>query len=402
VKITLYDKDRVFQQQLGAPIELTITPRVFPLIGTARMVVPLVRGDSQADRMVHADAVAALRGPSARVVFDDGDPAALFSGVVDEATISSAGDSLEVTVLSDDQLLTGILGWQAPAGPLVGVGGFIDQSSAEYRTYTGKAETVAKNIVRENGVTRLAIPGLSIAPDLGRGATVSGGVALRMHPLQDRMFPAIANAGIGLTIKQVDGENGAPGFLRFDVYVPRVYPFTLSVEAGTLKDYTHTRRRPTMTRVVVGGPGEAKARRYLRLTDTAAEAEWGFCGEGFVDARDAKDDSEPENVANTLATMDARGRQSLLEAGKVDSLSITLAETTAFRYGSDGVLVGDVVPIRTPAGVINQQVTEAVRTVLAPNVITSEPVIGERVDSAAETQKALAALNASQRKEERA
>ncbi|MGV0109841.1 Gp37-like protein [Arthrobacter sp. CP30] len=394
MKITVYDKDRQFAAQVGAPLELTITPRVFPLIGTARMVLPLQVTGTDADRMVHADVVAALRAPSARVVFDDGDPEAVFSGVVDEATETSDGDTLEVLVLSDDSLIGAILGWQVPTA---GASGYtIDQSASEYRSYTGKAETVVKNAVRENGVTRLQVPGLVVAPDLGRGAVIPGGATLRMHPLPDRIFPSVTNAGIGLRIRQVGSQ------LMFDVYVPRVYPYELSVKAGTLKAYKHTRRRPTITRVVVGGPGEGKARRYRRLVDAAAETTWGFCGEGFVDARDTKDDTEPEDVAKTIATMDARGWEALREAGKVDTLSITLAETTAFRYGTDGVLVGDIVPVRTPAGVINQPVTEAVRTVVAPNVIVSEPVIGERVDSAAETQKNLAAVKVSQRKEERA
>lgn len=394
MKITVYDKDRQFVQQVAAPLSLTVTPRKFPMIGTAVMVLPLERGATDAERMVHADVIAGLRAPSARVVFEDGDPAANFSGVVDEAKVGSAGNTLEVLVLSDDQLIADILGWQVPTAPVVG--GSTDQSAAEYRTYTGKAETIVKNAVRENGVVRLQVPGLVVAPDLQRGALVPGGVSLRMHPLHDRIFPGVSNAGIALTIKQVGSQ------LVFDVYEPRVYPITLSVQGRTLKEYTHTRRRPTMSRVVVGGPGEGKARRYLRLVDTATEAVWGFCGEGYVDARDAKDDSEPENVAATVATMDARGREVLLEAGKVDTLSITLAETTAFRYGSDGVLVGDIVPIDTGSEIITAPIDEAVRNLIAPGVIVSQPIIGERVDSAAQTQKSIAALKASQRKEERA
>lgn len=381
IQIKIYDKDRKFQGQIGNPSSLKITPRVFPLIGTAVMTLPLS----------HKMATLLHNEPGMRVVFtntEDGDQP--LSGPVDTTTLDSETESLTVVVIDDSWILAGILGWQVPGSAITA------QGSADYKTYTGKAETVVKQVVRENGVGRLKIPGLTVAPDLGRGAVVEGGASFRMHPLPDRLYPGLEMAGIGLRIKQVGTD------LVFDVYVPRVYPQTLSVEGRTIKSATHSRSRPTASRVVIGGPGEAKNRRFRQLVDGAREATYGFCGETFRDARDAKDDSEPENVAATIATMDARGRETLADRTAVDGLSIKLAESSIFTYGPGGILVGDRVPVSIFGTRVIDTVTEAVIEWVAPGYVRAEPIIGEQVDPAVRQAKTLAALKESQRKEERA
>lgn len=381
IQIKVYDKDRKFQGQIGNPSSLKITPRVFPLIGTAVMTLPL--SHKMASRL-HNE-------PGMRVVFTnttDGDQP--LSGPVDTTVLDSDAESLTVTVIDDAWILGGILGWQVPGAAIT------SQGSADYKTYTGKAETIVKQVVRENGVGRLKIPGLVVAPDLGRGAVVEGGASFRMHPLPDRLYPGLEMAGVGLRVKQVGTD------LVFDVYVPRIYPQTLSVEGRTIKSATHSRSRPTASRVVIGGPGEAKERRFRQLVDGTREAAYGFCGETFRDARDAKDDSEPENVAATTATMDARGRETLTEKAAVNGLSIKLAESSIFTYGPGGVLIGDKVPVNIFGTTITDTVTEAVIEWVAPGYVRAEPIIGEQVDPAVRQAKTLAALKESQRKEERA
>lgn len=381
IQIKVYDKDRKFQGQIGNPSSLRITPRVFPLIGTAVMTLPLS----------HKMAARLHNESGMRVVFTnaaDGDQP--LSGPVDTTVLDSDSESLTVTIIDDAWILGGILGWQVPGSSITA------QGSADYKTYTGKAETIVKQAVRENGVGRLKIPGLTVAPDLGRGALVEGGASFRMHPLPDRLYPGLEMAGIGLRIKQVGTD------LVFDVYVPRVYPQTLSVEGRTIKSATHSRSRPTASRVVIGGPGEAKERRFLQLVDGARESAYGFCGETFRDARDAKDDSEPENVSVTTSTMNARGRETLTEKAAVNGLSIKLAESSIFTYGPGGVLVGDKVPVNVFGTEIIDTVTEAVIEWVAPGYVRAEPIIGEQVDPAVRQAKTLAALKESQRKEERA
>lgn len=377
-KITIYNKDRVFTGQIGSPTKLTVTPREFPLIGTATMVL----------RDTHVKAPL-LMADGARVVITFKNEH-LMSGPVDEVELDSEAGTLTVTVIDDAHILHRIAGWQVPTAAIT------SQGTAEYKTYTGDAETVIKTAVTDNGVNRLAIPGLVVAPNLHRGAIVPGGVAVRMHPLPDRFFPALALAGVGCTVQQVGAD------LVFDVYTPRVYARTLSVEGRTLKKVVWNRRRPTASRVVIGGPGEAKLRRFRKLTDAAREAAYGFVGETFRDARDALDDSTPEVVANTNATMDARGQETLNESGVVNGLSVTLAESTVFTYGTKGVRVGDRVNVRHAGTVITDTLKEAVIEWMAPGYAAVEPMIGDNQDPAAKAAATQAALKESQRKEERA
>lgn len=364
--------------QVGAPLSLTVTPRVFPLIGTAVMQISL--DDKQFGN---------LRADGARVLFEDGGEH-LLSGPVDECTIDTESNALTVTVIDDAWILRGILGWQVPGSAIT------NQTAAEYKTYTGKAETVVKQLVRENGVTRLQIPGLVVAADQGRGQAIPGGASFRMHPLPDRLFPGVEMAGIGLQVRQV-GTN-----LVFDVYTPRTYPQTLSVEGRTIKKAVHTRRRPQASRVVIGGSGEAKARRYRALTDPAREAQFGFCGETFRDARDVKPDDLPGGVTEANTVMDARGHETLTENAATDGLSITLAESSVFTYGAQGVRVGDLVPVNIRGQIITDTVKEAVLEWVTPKYTRATPIVGEQVNPEVRQAKTLAALKESQRKEERA
>lgn len=379
MRITIYNKNRVFVGQVGAPILAQVTPRVFPLIGTARLVIKLTSSQ-----------VPKLRAPGARVVFElDGEH--LLSGPVDEVTLDTDTDTLTVLVVDDAQLLHGILGWQVPTSSITA------QGAAEYRTYTGPAETVVKNVVRENGVTRMGIPGLQVAANQGRGSTIAGGTSFRMHPIPDRIYPGVELAGIGLQLRQVGTA------LVFDVYVPRVFSTVLSVGARTLTRASHTRKRPKASRVAIGGPGEGKARRYRYVTDTAREAEWGFLGETFQDARDVQQEEGVTTWTAVDTQLDARGRERLQETAAVDGLSVTLAESSIFTYGgAKGIRVGDIVPVDVRGTIIRDTVKEATLEWVTPKYTRATPSIGEQTDAATRQAKTLAALKASQRKEERA
>lgn len=378
MRVTVYDKDRKFVGQVGAPLALTTIPREFPLVGTAALSVSL--DDRQ---------FANLRADGARVLIEkDGEH--ILSGPVDECTIDTESNAMDVTVIDDAWILRGILGWQVPGSPIS------SQGTAEYGVYSGRAETLVKQVVRENGVTRLQIPGLTVAPDLGRGEVMPGGASFRMHPLPDRLYPGVEMAGIGLRVRQVGTD------LVFDVHVPRTYPTVLSVESRTIKKAVHTRRRPQASRVVTGGPGEGKDRVYRELIDTAREAVFGFCGETYRDARDVNPADLPGGVTERDTIMDARGRETLTENSATDGLSITLAESSIFTYGIKGVLVGDRVPVRVRGQIITDIVKEAVIEWVTPNYARTTPVVGEQVNPEVRQAKTLAALKESQRKEERA
>lgn len=232
-RIGVYDKDRLFRCQIGNPSALSVTVR-HNLVSTMAITVPLA----------HERIPELMKdGTRLKVGFKREH---LISGPIMSEDGETDGVKGHVTFNIEDDLkvLKEILGWPVPASPVT------DQAAAEYRTYTGDAETIIKTAVMENGVNRLAIPGLAVAPNLHRGELVPGGVPLRMHPLYDQMFPALEQAGIGVQVKQV--ESG----LLLDVYEPQLYPRTLRVAGRTLKSTKWTRTRPTSSAL----SSEAKAR----------------------------------------------------------------------------------------------------------------------------------------------
>jgi len=260
-RISVYDGNRVFQCQIGNPSKLNVTVR-HNNKGTMTMVLPLGHPRAQSLLAEKARVKVMFRGEH------------LISGPVTNAELKTDGGTgtLTVTVEDDFRILADVLGWQAPTAAIS------SQGTAEYKVYKGNAETILKNWFTDNAVNRLAISGLTVAPNQNRGATIPGGVPFRMHPGMDQLLPAVENAGLGITVKQAGSS------LVLDVYQPTVYPRSLSVKGRTLKSVTMTRSRPQASRAVVGGAGEGKDRYFRVVTDTAREALYGFCGEVFVNA----------------------------------------------------------------------------------------------------------------------
>lgn len=266
-RVAVYDKNRVFQCQIGNPVSLEATIR-HNLVSTLKMTVAL--GHERVPELM-AD------GARLRVSFKGEH---LISGpiVADELETDGVSGTYTVTVEDDFRVLREILGWPVPGAAISA------QGTAEYRKYTGNAEGIIKVAVTENGITRMGVPGLTVAPNLARGGTVPGGLSFRFHPLADLFFPAVEDAGLGVTVKQ-DGTN-----LVLDVYEPQTFPHTLSVKGRTLQQATMTRTRPTASRAVVGGSGEGKARYFRALTDSTRESLYGMRAETFVDDRQSGSD----------------------------------------------------------------------------------------------------------------
>jgi len=285
-RIAVYDKNRVYQCVIGNPASLEVTVR-HNLVSTLSMTVPLSH-----------ERVSALMADGARLrVSFKGEH--LISGPVtaDELVTDGVTGLYTVTVEDDFRVLREILGWPVPAAA-------ISAQTAEFRTYTGNAETIIKNAVSENGVTRLGVPGLTVATNANRGATVPGGLAFRFHPLADLLFPAVEDAGIGVTVKQVGTS------LVLDVYEPTTFPRTLSVKGRTLQQASMTRTRPTASRTITGGAGEGKARYFRNLTDTTRETMYGMKAETFVDDKQAGSDylGLVKDVADAKKDLDTANR----------------------------------------------------------------------------------------------
>lgn len=352
-RVTVYDRAFAFKGYVGYPASVSVTPR-HNQQGTASITL-------DADHRM----AAALMEPGARAVIEHRPwpskygPQPGFEFLLSGPVVSRRGQgpakkaTLTVEIADDIRILSGVLGWPVPASPISG------QSAAEYATYTGPAETVVKAAASANAVARLGLP-LTIAPNLARGATVPGGVALRFHPLWDKLLPAADAAGIGITVRQQDAG------MVLDVYEPRTYPHTLSEKAGTITDWSWSDVDPTATRAIAGGKGEGTARAFASSVDTALEARYPL-RESFRDATDV----------DTPAALADRAALQVVEGAPRFGFSVKLSESGMFQYGAAGVRVGDLVRVDIGGQVRTDVLRECT---LAWNVgegATQSPVVGD-------------------------
>jgi hypothetical protein len=315
-RVTVYDKAFAFQGYVGNPTSLTVTPR-HNQQGTGSLTI-------DADHRM----ASALSAKGARVLVEHkpagGSWEFLMSGKV--TLVSGQGPSKVATITyqfaDDARILANVLGWPVPSSP------YTNQTASEYDTRTGAAETVLKGFVTANIVNRLAMP-VTVATDQGRGATIPGGVALRMQPLAEKLLPAIDAAGIGVSVQQ----SGAG--LVLDVYVPRTYPHTLSEKGGTITAWSYSDAVPTSSRAISGGQGDGTARVFGSYVDSTLESDYGDVVETYVDA------------TNTAAQADLNGaaQQDVTKGAPLSGFSVTLSQTGQFQYGQNGVRVGDQVTV---------------------------------------------------------
>jgi hypothetical protein len=357
--ITVYDKSFARKGWLGSPESVSVTVG-FNVVGSAS--VTFVSSHNRA-----ADILA----DGARLVIEyEGLDRPLISGPIRRVSGEGPeGQSMITATIEDDlRVLWRVIGWPVPTAT-------IDlQGTAAYRTYTGDAETIVKTMVTEQAVTRLGLP-VTVAANQLRGAVVPGGVKVRMHPLADRLFPAVEQAGLGVRCYQ----QGAG--LVLDVYGPSTYPKTLSEQAGTIRSWSYATAAPSVTRAVGGGQGEGTARVFQSATDAARETRFGDVIEVFKDARDAE----------TTEELDKAIDETLVEGKPTSGLSVELSETPYFRYGT--VQVGDRVTIQVGGLTITDVLRTATLTWNRQDGLTIMPGVGQHDDSPdARINKAVKAL----------
>jgi hypothetical protein len=265
-KLEILDKAFSFQCNVGDPLRLTFTPR-HNQQSTGELVMRARH---------HAVPTLAVPGTRYRLWYKD---EFMSSGTIDlRAAQGPAGEAAVTYQLKDDfAILYGTLGWQVPTSPIS------DQTAKEYAVYTGTAEKIAKDMIRDNALTRIGRP-LVIAANQDRGGTVSGGVKVRMGDLGETLLPMLEAAGLGIRFRNLSGAT-----IQCDVYVPSTSALQLTEAGGQVLDYSWTARNPTATRVVAGGSGEKKARYFNQYISTMVESEYGLVIEAFTDAADLGD-----------------------------------------------------------------------------------------------------------------
>lgn len=343
LKITVYDK--AFQRKgwLGNPESVSVTPG-FNVAGTAD--VTFASDHNRAADILTEGARLVIEYPGLALPLMTGP----VTGVQGQGPEGQS--TVTVTITDDLSILWETLGWQVPTAAIS------NQGAAEYRTYTGNAETIIKTMVQEQAITRFGHP-LTVAPNLNRGAVIPGGIKVRMHALAERLFPAVEQAGLGVRVYQ-----SGPG-LVLDVYEPRTYSKVISEAAGTLRSWKWNRANPTATDVVGGGQGEGTARVFRSASDPALAALYGRKIEVFTDARNGE----------TTAEIDQSTGEVLFEGKPKSGLELELSETPYFRYGT--VVVGDRVTIRPGALEITDVLRSATVSWTKAEGLKVQPVVGK-------------------------
>lgn len=344
--IKVYDKSFSFKGFVGDPISLVVTPR-FNQTGTGVLQI----------ETNHRMAPALLEDGARLVIMLRGEQ--LMSGKIFRRKAEGPTiDSILTLYFKDDfRLLHQVLGYPVPTAALTA-------QTSEYATYTGNAETIVKNVVAANMITRLGMD-VTCATNQNRGSTVPDGVKFRFHPLYEQLFPAIEQAGLGVTFKQ----SGAG--IVCDVYAPPVFPRTLTEESGVIASWKWDDQDPAATHVVSGGQGEGTARVFRDARDTTLEAAMGEPSELFSDARDA----------DTATVVSSRAAEALKEADRRSGFAIHLSESEHFKYGVDGLVVGAKVTINIGFVERTDILREVTLSYTRDEGYAATPVVGDIQDS---------------------
>lgn len=240
--------------------------------------------------------------------------------------------TVTIPVIDDSAWLSSILGWPKPAAAL-------SAQTDEYARYTGPSESRALAAILANK-TRLGLP-WDVAASLGRGT--AGTTELRMHPLADKVLPALKADRLQLVVER------DPDTDRWLVEVREgnEYPRPLTPQSGVLAGWKWLKGRPTLTRVVVGGAGQGVEREFAGLVDSTRESELDRILEGFDDSRMAEDGAD----------LTPYGAATLTDAGPKAGVTATLRETSWFRFPT-AYDIGTKVTIQAGALTAQDVITE--------------------------------------------
>jgi len=283
------------------------------------------------------------------------------------------------------------------------------------------AETAIKTLITENAVTRLGRP-VTVATDLLRGGDIkTPGLlpTIRNETLENACLEILSLDGLGLKVQQTPKTTT----ITADVYIPAVWDMPLTVDSGVVAAGSWSFKYPTMTRTLLGGPGDIAARYFKTMVDaTGLEAEYRDIIEVFRDAASGADLVWPEGITveenkvpkyyplrsdvpsnlktNFLNSITRIGVEGLSEGVPKYGMNAELSETEFFHFGgSDGVQLGDQVTIQGITGALfTDRITEC-KFEFGNQTFKVTPVLGSVEDDPdRQIAQTIAALAHGQRK----
>ena len=263
-------------------------------------------------------------------------------------------DRLILAGVDDTAMLANLLALPVPQGP--------PYTAAAYDVRTGPAETVMRAYVDANAGPGAPVarrqPGLTLAPDLARGASVTH--QARFAPLLETLQGiALAGGDMGFRIVQIANS------LQFQVYEPvdNTGYAKFALDMGNLAEYDYTIKAPDANYVYVGGGGEGTERMITEAADAGSVAMWRR-REAFRDRRDTVD---PAEMARTA-------QEELKEHGESAQLAIHPIDTTFLAFGQHYGL-GDKISVVAEGETI-QDILREVRITLNQQGETIRPAAG--------------------------
>jgi hypothetical protein len=266
---------------------------------------------------------------------------------------------LTIAGVSDEYVLSTLVAFPNPAAAIT------SQTVNSTRRLSGVAETVAKTIVRENmlptaaAVLERVVPNFSMAPDLGRGASIA--VSLRFDTLLTWLQTAMPPAGLGFNVTYSQADR-----FVFDVYQPvdRSLDVVFSRGNRSMTSYAYSVSAPVTTTVYVGGSGVGTSRAFIKAQNVPPYV-WGYRCEQFLDRRDTNDNAEM-----TQAATDELFSNGIAATG----FSFAVKDTSEIKFGRDYRL-GDKVSFKIRGDTFSDTVNE-VRYELGDKTEKITPIIG--------------------------
>lgn len=321
--------------------------------------------------------------------------------------VADDGQIVETLTLTGSDFLSVLANRVAYPNPLLAWSSQVITST----TYTDNAETVIKEIVTANlvtaGDTARRVPLLTVAPDLGRGSTVTYKVVTPnpdaesgtqtttvAQSLMDMVRAVDLQSPIGVQITLGDGE------LVLEVYTPRdlTESVVFSAALGNL---------PEASLTVTGPTGNA----VLLQSKVAGATFSQMNGDGYNNPWRRVEQFTDQSSTDTAADVTTAGIEALTSgAGRV-AIAVTVIDLPRLRFGADdaaagvqGYQVGDKVTLDIRDGVTYSDVITKVQLVADATgdtyTETVTPTIGAGDDSTDQTisAKLAARLRAVERK----